>query len=203
MRRGTCIYCGLSVALKKDGTLKKHRHNSKDCPGSNHEPEGVEAIRAFIASHRTLWLNAENTELKTVHYEIAEKTAARHHDLLKESPDEIDLTPYFKKKLGEHFKTTQRVINDETREFEWRAFDLEVIATEEEGVWFQVWSFSFGHFYDEGEYYDCINHGVSYVSLVSCGSPLGAFHRATDRYICRSTCSLKRNFTKKPYLGHK
>ena len=106
------------------------------------------------------------------------------------------------KELGEHLKTTQRIINDETREYEYRLFDLEVIATEENGVWFQVWSFSFAHFCDDGEYHDAINHGVSYVDLSSCGCVLTVLAHATSRYV-DSQGGLQRSYTRKPYLANR
>ena len=199
MRRETCIYCGLGVALKKDGTLKKHRHDSKDCLGSNHQPVGIRAVKAFIAKHENIARDAEDQETQKVNRQIADKVAARHRNLLKLS--EIDLTPYFEMKLGEHFKTTQSIINDETREVEWRLFDLEVIATEEDGVWFQVWSFSFAHFNDDGEYHDAINHGVSYVGLDSCGCVLTVLAHATSRYV-DSHGGLQRRYTRNPYLAN-
>lgn len=200
MRRETCIYCGLGAALKKDGTLKKHRHDSKDCPGSNHQPVGIRAVKAFIAKHENIARDAEDQETQKVNRQIADKVAARHRNLLKLS--EIDLTPYFEMKLGEHLKTTQRIINDETREYEYRLFDLEVIATEENGVWFQVWSFSFAHFCDDGEYHDAINHGVSYVDLSSCGCVLTVLAYATSRYV-DSHGGLQRSSTRKPYLANR
>ena len=200
MNKGTCIYCGLRVALKKDGTLKKHRHDTKDCPGSNHQPVEIRAVKAFIAKHENIARDAEDQETQRVHRQIADKVSARHRNLLQ--LNEIDLTPYFKMKLGEHFKTTQSIINDETRENEWRLFDLEVIATEEDGVWFQVWSFSFAHFSDDGEYHDAINHGVSYVDLASCGCVLTVLAHATSRYV-DSHGGLQRRYTRKPYLANR
>lgn len=202
MRRDICIYCGRSSALKKDGTLKKHQHDSKDCPGSNHQPVGIQAVRNFIAKHERIASDAEDQETVKAHCEIADKVADRHRNLLKLSADEIDLTPYFEMKLGEHLKTTERIMNHETSEYEWRLFDLEVIATEENGVWFQVWSFSFAHFCDDGEYHDNINHGVSYVDITSLGCPLTVLSYATARHIDWNG-TLKKSYTRKPYLANR
>ena len=178
-----CIYCGKDVLLKKDGTLKNHRNQSKDCPGSGFRKVGVQAVNAFIEKHEDIANSAEDEEVKKAHYDIADAVGLRHSNLLKLDPKEIDLRPYFQKKLGEHLKIARVIIDKESRENIFRLFDLEVIATDYNGVYFQAWSFSYSEFYDEGKYHDAQDHGVSYASFSSCLSVQDVLYTATAKYI--------------------
>lgn len=200
MNRGICIYCGKDVLFKKNGTLKNHRNQSKDCPGSGFREVGVQAVNAFIEKHEDIANSAEDEEVKKTHYDIADAVHSRHSNLLKLDPKEIDLRPYFQKKLGEHLKKAPAVIDKISQEYIFRLFDLEVIATDCDGVYFQVWSFSYSEFFDEGKYHDAQDHGVSYASFSSCLSVQDVLYRATVKY---HIGHFKQGCYREPFLAHR
>lgn len=113
----------------------------------------------------------------------------------------MDLSPYFQKKLGEHLKIARVIIDKESRENIYRLFDLEVIAVDDDGVLFQVWSFSFSDFYDEGKYHDGVNHGVSFTGFSGRGGVEHLLLKTTGQYI--EIDGLKwEPYSEGPFLAH-
>ena len=201
MARGKCIYCGYGAYLKKDGTLKKHKIESEYCPGGDFKEFGINAVKEFIKKHEDIALSAENQEVRKAHQKIADEVASRYHDLLKTHFSNVDLKPYFQKKLGEHFKTVQEILDMENRRHIWRLFDVEVIATDEKGVWFEVWSFSFSEFYDDAKYHDDQYHGRAFVSFARCTSVQHFLGVLTSQYTDHK--GLKRGSHIGPFLANR
>ena len=113
----------------------------------------------------------------------------------------MDLSPYFQKKLGEHLKIAKVVTDKESREDIYRLFDLEVIAVDDDGVTFQVWSFSFSHFYDEARYYDGKNHGVIFTDFSKCDSVEHLLGKTAGKYIGARGLE-KESYSRGPFLAH-
>jgi len=114
----------------------------------------------------------------------------------------MDFSPYFQKKLGEHLKIARIVTHKDSLENIFRLFDLEVIAVDDHGVLFQVWSFSYADFIDEAEYNYGQNHGVSFADFSRCASVEDLLFKATAKYIDVDGL-LKKGSYVHPFLAHR